>query len=114
MNWKRKVVSRHVLKGHNKSFYYVVPPTAVFYDLILILSSIHSNRYRVNRDVLREGMKHLGFREPLPRNLQGHIITSYRYPDHRAFNFEVFYNLLNEMGMCGPILSLLIKFADGF
>jgi 2-aminoethylphosphonate-pyruvate transaminase len=55
-------------------------------------------RYRANKKVLDEGMATLGFREYLPKSIQGHIITSFLYPDDPGFNFENFYNALNERG----------------
>ena len=53
-------------------------------------------RYRTNYEVLIEGMRAMGFREYLVPALQGYIITSFRYPDHPNFDFEEFYNRLNE------------------
>lgn len=55
-------------------------------------------RYRGNRDTCRAGMRELGFKEYLAEEHQGHIITSYRYPDDPKFDFEKFYNLLNGRG----------------
>jgi 2-aminoethylphosphonate-pyruvate transaminase len=55
-------------------------------------------RYRENNRVLREGMRALGFREYLRPEVQGHIITSFLYPDHPAFSFEDFYQRLNDRG----------------
>ena len=55
-------------------------------------------RYRHNRDLLVEGMRHLGFTAYVPVTLQGHIITSFLYPDDPTFDFERFYTLLNERG----------------
>jgi 2-aminoethylphosphonate-pyruvate transaminase len=55
-------------------------------------------RYNHNNTVLAEGMRALGFTEYLNPDLQGYIITSYRCPDVANWNFEMFYNLLNERG----------------
>ena len=43
-------------------------------------------------------MRALGFSEYLPPERQGYIITSFRYPDRPDFDFEAFYNALNECG----------------
>ena len=55
-------------------------------------------RYRANKKVLDEGMAALGFREYLDKSIQGHIITSFLYPEDPRFNFEDFYNKLNDRG----------------
>jgi len=55
-------------------------------------------RYKHNNDVLVEGMRKLGFKEYLPTDLQGYIITSFLYPDSPAWNFETFYKQLNDRG----------------
>ena len=43
-------------------------------------------------------MRDLGFEEYLRPELQSHVITSFRYPDHPGFTFEAFYDRLNEKG----------------
>jgi 2-aminoethylphosphonate-pyruvate transaminase len=53
-------------------------------------------RYRRNYLTLVTGMRQMGFREFVPAEKQGPIITSFYYPDHPNFNFEQFYSLLNE------------------
>ena len=53
-------------------------------------------RYAENYRVLTEGMHRLGFDDYVPVELQGYIITSFRYPDHPNFDFEAFYSLLND------------------
>lgn len=55
-------------------------------------------RYRGNYETLIEGMRAMGFEEYLIPEVQGHIITSFRYPDHPNFDFEKFYNALNDRG----------------
>ncbi len=55
-------------------------------------------RYKANCQKLLEGMRSLGFIEYLPDSLQGHIITSFRYPEHPNFDFASFYDRLNELG----------------
>ena len=57
-----------------------------------------AGRYKANREILRDGMKRLGFREYLAPEFQSHIITSFLYPDLRPFDFEAFYSRLAERG----------------
>ncbi len=53
-------------------------------------------RYRANYTALVRGMRAMGFKEYLPEDLQGPVITSFRYPEHPNFEFEEFYRRLNE------------------
>ena len=53
-------------------------------------------RYRHNYEILVEGMRAMGFAEYLPCELQGYIITSFRYPEHANFEFDEFYRRLND------------------
>jgi len=55
-------------------------------------------RYKENQRVLMAGMKNLGFELYLPSEKQGYIISSYRYPKDSNWNFNRFYNLLNDRG----------------
>ncbi len=55
-------------------------------------------RYKRNYETLIEGMRQMGFREYLPEELQGYIITSVRYPTHANFDFEEFYSRLGKKG----------------
>lgn len=55
-------------------------------------------RYRYNYDTLVRGMRSLGFSEYLRPEDQGYIITSFRYPDHPNFDFDRFYERLNDKG----------------
>jgi 2-aminoethylphosphonate-pyruvate transaminase len=55
-------------------------------------------RYRESYEALIDGMAKLGFTEYLPREIQGHIIVSWNYPDHPNFDFEEFYKILNDRG----------------
>lgn len=55
-------------------------------------------RYAANKQILATGMRALGFQEYLPEALQGDIITSFCYPDAPGWDFEDFYNRLNERG----------------
>jgi 2-aminoethylphosphonate-pyruvate transaminase len=43
-------------------------------------------------------MRELGFTEYLPPELQGYVITSFRYPRHDRFDFETFYETLSGKG----------------
>ncbi|MEE8408928.1 MAG: 2-aminoethylphosphonate--pyruvate transaminase [Myxococcota bacterium] len=58
-----------------------------------------ARRYAANHALLTAGMRKLGFREYLNPNVQGHIITSFHYPDDPSFRFEAFYQRLNELDM---------------
>ena len=55
-------------------------------------------RYKKSYQILVDGMSKMGFKEYLPRELQGHIIVSFNYPDHPNFSFEEFYKRLNDRG----------------
>ena len=43
-------------------------------------------------------MSRLGFTELVAPEHAGHIITSFRYPNSKNFDFEVFYNKLKDRG----------------
>jgi 2-aminoethylphosphonate-pyruvate transaminase len=55
-------------------------------------------RYRSNYETLVAGMREMGFVEYVPRELQGHIITSFHYPDDKRFDFSDFYQRLSDNG----------------
>jgi 2-aminoethylphosphonate-pyruvate transaminase len=55
-------------------------------------------RYQANKKNLDEGMAALGFKQYLAPGIQGHIITSFLYPADTNFNFEEFYQKLNNRG----------------
>ncbi len=55
-------------------------------------------RYKTNKKILDEGMRRLGFKQYLQPEIQGHIITSFLYPDSQDFRFDEFYRKLNERG----------------
>ncbi len=57
-----------------------------------------ASRYEENYRTLVEGMRSLGFTEYVDPKLQGYIITSFRYPEDPNFQFEKFYDLLNDAG----------------
>ena len=55
-------------------------------------------RYSANRRALIDGMTALGFDAYLAPQHQSHIITSFRFPAHRRFDFSAFYDRLSELG----------------
>lgn len=56
-------------------------------------------RYRRNHEVLMAGMRALGFRPFLRREVQSPIITAFRHPGDAAFRFDEFYRRLSDRGM---------------
>jgi len=60
--------------------------------------SERAKRYAKNNSILIKGMEKLGFKTFLPENIRSYIITSFLYPTHPNFFFEVFYSKLNEKG----------------
>lgn len=52
-------------------------------------------RYYKNYKTLVDGMRAMGFKEYLPPELQGYIITSFLYPEDPKWDFEEFYRRLN-------------------
>jgi 2-aminoethylphosphonate-pyruvate transaminase len=57
-----------------------------------------SRRYQANHRRVVEGMRRMGFTEYVAPPLQSHIITSFRYPDDAAFDFQDFYDRLSRRG----------------
>ena len=55
-------------------------------------------RYLSNRLILRKGMAEMGFRELVPQDKSGYIITSYLNPADPNFDFVKFYTKLAERG----------------
>ena len=82
------------------------PPThslLAFHQALLELQNeggveARAARYSANHDFVIKGMRALGFKAFLPDNLQGHIITSFYYPNHPKFDFSDFYSRLNSKG----------------
>ena len=60
--------------------------------------AFRNERYRRNHEILLTGMARLGFQPYLPRELQSHFITAFRYPSTVTFDFEVFYRTLSDRG----------------
>lgn len=57
-----------------------------------------TRRYRENHQTLLAGMRAMGFREYVAREHQGHIITTFLYPEDPAFDFNAFYDRLSRRG----------------
>ena len=57
-----------------------------------------AQRYRENYECLVAGMRKMGFQEYVPAESQGYIITSFYYPRDERFDFEEFYQRLNDRG----------------
>ena len=55
-----------------------------------------ARRYKANYETLVKGTRAMGLREYLSPDQQGYIITSFYYPAHPNFDFETFYNRLND------------------
>ena len=55
-------------------------------------------RYSTNHKALMDGLGALGFDAYLAPEHQSHIITSFRFPAHRCFDFFAFYNRLSDLG----------------
>jgi 2-aminoethylphosphonate-pyruvate transaminase len=55
-------------------------------------------RYRSNYQTCLRGMEALGFTPYLGAENRGYIITSFRYPEHPNFDFDQFYESLNDKG----------------
>ncbi len=55
-------------------------------------------RYRKNHEMTLSAMQKMGFKPYLKPQDQGHIITSFHYPDHPNFNFQQFYERLSDKG----------------
>ena len=66
--------------------------------LLIHFLNFQNFRYQENREVLKTGMKEMGFKEMLKASDQGYIITSFHYPDHPNFDFEKFYTQLSQKG----------------
>lgn len=55
-----------------------------------------SERYKANRQILKEALDSMGFKQLVADEHAGYIITSYLCP--KNFNFKRFYDLLSESG----------------
>jgi 2-aminoethylphosphonate--pyruvate transaminase len=61
--------------------------------------SARSERYQNNNAIVLKGLEALGFKPLLEPTHRGYIITSFHYPEHANFDFETFYQHLNERGL---------------
>ncbi|XP_065835136.1 2-aminoethylphosphonate--pyruvate transaminase-like [Oscarella lobularis] len=84
------------------------PPTHAFLALKQALLELEAEggvearmtRYRRNCEILREGMQRMGFVEFLDASHRdAYIITSYLYPKHPRFQFDIFYDELCKLGI---------------
>ncbi len=57
-----------------------------------------AERYRLNHVTLVKGMRAMGFQEYLTPELQGYIITSFRYRSDSRFEFDAFHRRLADKG----------------
>jgi 2-aminoethylphosphonate-pyruvate transaminase len=60
--------------------------------------SARAKRYAENNALLIRGMEKTGFTLYLTPDVRSYIITSFLYPNHPKFSFEIFYSKLNEKG----------------
>lgn len=82
------------------------PPThvlAAFHEALLELEAEggvagRAQRYRTNAQILRSGMRALGFQEYLKPEDASYIISTFHYPPASNFCFEEFYRRLNDQG----------------
>jgi len=56
-------------------------------------------RYEHNAKILVDGMAEMGFHPYLDPSIQGCVITTFLFPDDKNFNFEVFYQKLQNRGL---------------
>jgi len=53
-------------------------------------------RYQANRAILKTKLNEMGFRQLVPEQHAGYIITSYLCPPHPNFDFKLFYSKLSD------------------
>lgn len=56
-------------------------------------------RYKNNNQIIRDGMKKLGFVSYLDTQCQGPILSSFLYPKCNNFNFNIMYSKLANLGI---------------
>lgn len=56
-------------------------------------------RYKKNKAMLDKGMQEMGFKYYLDHSIQGHIISSFLYPQDPNFDFMQFYRALSDRGL---------------
>ena len=82
------------------------PPTHVvlaFHKALLELEQeggvlARGERYKQNYNICLGAMQEMGFQPYVEQNKRGYIITSFYYPKHPNFNFQIFYKSLSEKG----------------
>ena len=82
------------------------PPTHVvlaFHQALLELEQeggieARGARYRQNYEITLNAMQTLGFQPYVEESKRGYIITSFYYPKHPNFSFQVFYKRLSDKG----------------
>eukprot|EP00455_Lapot_gusevi_P007591 TRINITY_DN13238_c0_g1_i2.p1 TRINITY_DN13238_c0_g1~~TRINITY_DN13238_c0_g1_i2.p1 ORF type:complete len:422 (+),score=175.27 TRINITY_DN13238_c0_g1_i2:65-1267(+) len=57
-----------------------------------------ARRYQANRDLVVSAMERLGYVSYLPAPLRGYIISSFKYPISKNWNFNTFYSKLSDRG----------------
>ena len=55
-------------------------------------------RYSENQKILSDGMKKLGFKCLIPKNVQSPVITTFHNPENEKYNFYDFYDFLKKEG----------------
>jgi len=82
------------------------PPTHAILAFYQALSELRTEggveargrRYGMSQEALARGMQELGFETYLDSEVQGPIITTFRYHPDPAFDFDTFYERLSESG----------------
>ena len=97
--------AQHIDMQKNGQFRYTPPTHAIlaFHKALLELEAeggpdARMRRYQENCATLRNNMAEIGFKEFLAPDDHGWIITSFRYPEHPNFSFDVFYERLKKEG----------------
>ena len=97
-------ISNHTISSYFK--FRFTPPTHTILAFRQALKEFYEEgglngrekRYKDNRAVLKTGMAEMGFKELVPEEFAGHIITCFFYPKHENFSFESFYKKLSDIG----------------
>lgn len=81
------------------------PPVQTIYALRQALTELEEEtlegryaRYKENWKTLDEGLERLGFVRPLPKKVQGPIVTTVLEPEDEKFSFEKMHDYLYERG----------------
>lgn len=94
-----------VMESNNGKWRFTSPTHVVhaFYQALEELEEeggikFRAKRYAENQRTLVEGMKKLHFKPLLPEADQSPIITPFYYPDHKDFDFRLFYSKMKDKG----------------